>query len=40
MEMKTLSEIEQAIKYLPKSEVRQLAGWLNKYIDDAWDRQM
>ena len=38
--MKTLSEIEQAIKELPTKEARQLAGWLNKYLDDAWDRQM
>ena len=38
--MKTLSEIEQAIKELPTAEARQLAGWLNKYLDDAWDRQM
>ena len=50
--MKTLSEIEQAIKELPAAEARQLSGWLNKYLednasrkvhdvlDDAWDRQM
>ena len=38
--MKTLSEIEQAIKELPTVEARQLAGWLNEYLDDAWDRQM
>ena len=40
VEMKTLSEIEQAIKELPIVEVRQLASWLNKYLDDAWDKQM
>ena len=38
--MKTLSEIEQAIKELPTVEVRQLAGRLNEYLDDVWDRQM
>ncbi|MEM7762431.1 MAG: hypothetical protein AAGF83_17100 [Cyanobacteria bacterium P01_G01_bin.67] len=38
--MKTRSEIEQAIKELPTTEARQLAGWLSKYLDDAWDRQM
>ena len=32
--MKTLSEIEQAIKELPTKEARQLAGWLNKYLED------
>ena len=38
--MKTLSEIEQAIKELPTFEARQLAGWLNEYLNDAWDKQM
>ena len=38
--MKTLSEIEAAIKELPTVEARKLASWLNKYLDDAWDRQM
>lgn len=38
--MKTLLEIEQAIKELPAAEARQLAGWLNQYLDDAWDKQM
>ena len=38
--MKTRLEIEQAIKELPTSEARQLADWLNQYIDDAWDKQM
>ena len=38
--MKTRLEIEQAIKELPTAEARQLADWLNRYIDDAWDKQM
>ena len=38
--MKTLSEIEQAIKELPTAEARRLADWLNQYLDDAWDRQI
>lgn len=38
--MKTLLEIEEAIKKLPTVEARKLAGWLNEYLDDAWDRQM
>lgn len=38
--MKTLLEIEKAIKELPAKEARKLADWLNQYIDDAWDRQM
>ena len=38
--MKTIVEIEAAIKELPNDEVRKLADWLNNYLDDAWDRQM
>jgi hypothetical protein len=38
--MKTLLEIEKAIKELPAKEARKLADWLNQYLDDAWDRQM
>ena len=38
--MKTRLEIEQAIKELPTAEAHQLAGCLNRYLDDAWDRQM
>lgn len=38
--MKTLLEIEKAIKELPTEEARRLADWLNQYLDDAWDRQM
>ncbi len=38
--MKTLLEIEAAIKQLPTSDVRQLAHWLQEYLDDAWDQQM
>ncbi len=38
--MKTIVEIEAAIKELPNDEARKLADWLNNYLDDAWDRQM
>ena len=38
--MKTLLEIEAAIKELPTGEARKLADWLNEYLDDVWDRQM
>ncbi|MCT7961007.1 hypothetical protein NG791_10000 [Laspinema sp. D1] len=38
--MKTLVEIEVAIGQLPEAEVRQLAQWLQQYLDDAWDQQM
>lgn len=38
--MKTRVEIEAAIAQLPEAEVRQLAQWLENYLDDAWDKQM
>lgn len=38
--MKTIVEIEAAIKELPNDEVRKLADWLNNYLDDDWDSQM
>ena len=38
--MKTLLEIEAAIKQLPTSDVRQLASWLRDYLDDEWDQQI
>ena len=38
--MKSLLEIEASIKQLPISDARKLAGWLNEYLDDDWDRQM
>lgn len=38
--MSNLQELETKIKQLPKQEIYQLAGWLNNYIDDLWDRQI
>jgi hypothetical protein len=38
--MKNLSDIENAIENLPESDARQLAEWLQKYLDDLWDRKM
>ena len=38
--MKTLLDIEKAIKKLPTQEARKLADWLDRYLDDAWDMQM
>ena len=38
--MKTLLEIEKAIKELSPVEARKLANWLDKYLDDAWDKQL
>lgn len=38
--MNTRLEIESAIKQLPEDEVRNLAGWLQEYLDEMWDRQI
>jgi hypothetical protein len=38
--MSTLVEIETAIKQLPENEIRQLATWLQAYLDEMWDRQI
>jgi len=38
--MTTLLEIEAAIKQLPDRDVRQLAAWLQTYLDDRWVLQM
>lgn len=38
--MTTLSEIEAAIKQLPKDDIHQLSIWLQEYLDDLWDRQI
>lgn len=38
--MTTRLEVEAAIKQLPESEIRQLADWLQAYLDDIWDRQI
>lgn len=33
-------EVELAIKQLPEGEVRNLANWLQDYLDEMWDRQI
>ncbi|HEY9709245.1 MAG TPA: hypothetical protein V6D48_13665 [Oculatellaceae cyanobacterium] len=38
--MTSLLEIEVAIKKLPESDARQLAAWLQAYLDETWDRQI
>ena len=38
--MTTLPEIEAAIQQLPETDVRQLAVWLQNYLNEAWDRQI
>ncbi|MEA5577180.1 hypothetical protein [Anabaena sp. UHCC 0451] len=38
--MKSLTEIEAAITQLSEIETRQLADWLQTYLEDAWDKQI
>lgn len=38
--MTTRLEVEAAIKQLPEGEIRQLADWLQAYLDEIWDRQI
>jgi wobble nucleotide-excising tRNase len=38
--MNSLAEIEAAIANLPESDVRQLATWLQDYLENAWDQQI
>lgn len=38
--MTTLPEIESAIQQLPESDIRQLSGWIQAYLDEMWDRQI
>lgn len=33
-------EVELAIKQLPEHEVRNLAKWLQEYLDEMWDKQI
>ena len=38
--MTSLLEIEAAIAQLPEDDVRKLSVWLQKYLDEMWDRQI
>ncbi|BAY96146.1 hypothetical protein NIES37_00730 [Tolypothrix tenuis PCC 7101] len=38
--MSTLPEIEAAIQQLPENDIRQLAAWLEEYLEQMWDKQI
>ncbi|MGH1396995.1 MAG: hypothetical protein ACRAVC_23615 [Trichormus sp.] len=38
--MGTLPKIEAAIKQLPENDIRQLATWLEEYLEQIWDKQI
>jgi hypothetical protein len=33
-------DVEEAIKQLPQNEARDLAKWLQEYLDERWDQQI
>jgi hypothetical protein len=38
--MSTVTEIETALRQLPEKEAWEVAGWLQNYLADKWDRQI
>ncbi len=38
--MATRSEVESSIEQMSEAEVRNLAKWLQDYLDNLWDRQL
>ncbi|MEH2438015.1 MAG: hypothetical protein V7K25_27955 [Nostoc sp.] len=38
--MNTRLEVESAIKQLSEDEVRNVAKWLQEYLDEMWDRKI
>jgi hypothetical protein len=38
--MSTVAEIEKALQTLPVEEARKIAGWLQRYLDETWDKQI
>jgi hypothetical protein len=39
-QMSTRLEVEASIKQMPTEEIRDLAKWLQEYLDDMWDQQL
>ena len=38
--MSTVTEIESALRQLPEKEAWEVAGWLQSYLAEKWDRQI
>ena len=38
--MSTVAEIENALQALPVHDAWTVAGWLQHYLDEKWDRQI
>jgi hypothetical protein len=38
--MSSVAEIEKALQTLPVEDARKVAGWLQDYLDERWDKQI
>ena len=38
--MSTIAEIENALQAIPVDEARKIAGWLQDYLDEKWDKEI
>lgn len=38
--MSTIAEVEDALRKMPVKDVWQVAGWLQRYLDEKWDKQI
>lgn len=38
--MSTVAEIENALERLPVEDARKIAEWLQRYLDEKWDKQI
>ena len=38
--MSTVAEIENALQSLPLGDARKVADWLQRYLDEKWDKQI
>ena len=38
--MSTVTEIENALRELPVPQARDVATWLQEYLDEKWDREI
>ncbi len=38
--MSTVAEIENALQTIPVDDAWKVAGWLQHYLDEKWDRQI
>lgn len=38
--MSTVVEIEKALETLPIEDARKIADWLQRYLDEKWDKQI